>query len=179
MLKRILAISAIYVATFSTCFAGAQFYIAPGVGYEDVRTKHNSRFDGLFPRLAIGYGGYFYPWLVLMGEVFGSYRTIDLNNEPKFGYSVKTNANYGISLLLGYALEENLLPYLRLGLIWNDFDKLDTTKKGYEIGIGLQTNLNCNWDVRGEWDYIKTKEIDNVGEVQLAFFAIDFMYRFG
>lgn len=179
MLKKLLTTTIIFAVTFSSAStSAAQFYLAPTLSYEDVRATNNSHFQGIVPALAFGYGGLFYPWLYLGVEIFGIWHAIDLNNEPKDGLSVKTNTSYGGSIFLGYPLDD-FLVYLRLGLISTDFEKLDTTKTGKEIGLGVEIPIECNWSIRAEWDFIRYDKIGELGQPEITFFSLGATYRFG
>lgn len=128
--------------------------------------------NGWTPQLFLGYGKNMSDAFYLGAEVF-----IDTSNaeasynvsDTTFNYSSKIEAElgYGVALLPGIKLNCTTLGYLRLGYNWVRMEykqnmtdnNLDTrgsssntdTVHGFSYGIGMETLLNCNWSLRGEY----------------------------
>jgi len=161
MFKKILAASALILGCPSITFAYS-FYLGPGVAYEDIRGG-GADYNGIGPRIIAGYGGIFRDSMYLAGEVFGEPRSITLQNtQSSTGVNLKARYSYGASLVPGYDIDGTLMAYGRLGISYVRFDKMNATRNGCQLGLGLEYRLNEVWSARGEYDYIAYSSVADV-----------------
>ena len=125
---------------------------------------------------SLGFGGYkSQPGVI--GNIFGGYgTTLGMNQKFYLGGEINANvghySNYnttyglGASLLPGIMLSKYTMIYGRAGLnsVYTPH-KIGTTNFGTQLGLGLQTNLMNNWDVRGEYVH---SNIQNTGQYNLG-----------
>lgn len=166
------------IASLKTAaFAGA-IYVAPSALFESISTQQ-LRYEGLSPRLDLGYGGIVYDerWY-LAGEIFFTPKSIQILRNSINGQDLKVQYEWGASLLPGLFLDDILMIYVRLGIIATHFKDLDITRKGTQIGGGLEAWLNDTWSVRGEFDYTRYNRINSIGSPTSGTFMISAIYRF-
>jgi opacity protein-like surface antigen len=175
MLKKLVIISALFISSLSHLYAG--FYVGPSLNFEAYNAS-NIRYEGLRPMLTAGYGTNFRNLLYISIEAFGGPKSITINNVPRNGNSLKTKWSYGGSLLPAYIIDQDLLLYLRLGLVSTNFEKLNTIKSGREIGIGLQAQVLECWSVRGEYDYLQYSSLSEIGQLRADEFNVAIIYQF-
>ncbi len=123
-------------------------YIGMSIGGRNTFSSAAPAYSGILGTLSLGYGGIVAPNWYLAGEGFVD-GSINVSNVS----ALKTTWDYGLSVLPGYLITDNLLGYLRLGAIETRFSTQNTWKVGYQVGLGGQTNLWQNWDMRAEYVY--------------------------
>ena len=175
MLKRIL-FAILTVLSFSTAYAGS-FYMGPHIALIDT-TSQNGSYRGVEPRLTFGYGDMMTIYSYLGGEIFASAFSAVLSNNTPNATSLKTTRSFGASLIPGYMINQSAMGYLRLGMISSEFSGPNTTKSGAQIGIGMQTSLDRNWSVRGEYTYTAYATVHQLGAPKTDQFMIGFLYYF-
>lgn len=175
MIKKILAISAIFVGSLSTALAGT-FYFGPGITYADL---HNDglRYNGFNGTLYIGYGGWVQECAYLAAEIFGMTKTFNTKNTDEISKLLKTGSNYGVSLVPAVNIEDSFVGYLRLGYIKTRFSNLGTTKSAYQIGAGVELPLKDLWTVRVEYTYTPYHSVDDIGSVYSNQGTVALIYR--
>jgi|SRR5579885_217354 opacity protein-like surface antigen len=176
MFKKILAITAIFVTSLSTAYAGA-FYAGPAFEYDDFRAGH-VRYSGIYPIVFGGYGDWVRDWLYVGGELFGGPKSIDVNNEPKNGQSLKTKYTYGVSIIPGVNLDDMLMAFIRFGFVSTKFQELETTKGGTQLGLGVESKVAECWSVRGEYIYTRYSSVSSAGNLRSDAFMLSGIYRF-
>lgn len=176
MLKKIIAIIALFLGNIPNLFAGT-VYLSPTLMYQNTY-KSNIRYEELGPKVALGYNDIMHQMLYLAGEVFASFRAYEINNHSQNSISLRTKYSLGISFLPGFFLDPYLLVYGRLGLIYTDFDKFNTMKRGWQAGAGLQANLNPSWDIRAEYDFTQYNKLSTIGSPKADEFSLGAVYRF-
>lgn len=181
MFKRILTISSLFAATFSTCFAEftGHFYIAPTLYYQSIFNSDDTRYEGIAPGASLGYGDAVYPWLNLAAELFATFESVSLNNKAQLGISLKPRYNWGGSVVANLPFDEQVSFLLRLGLLSTKFQKIEVSKTAWQVGAGLVVNMSCNWDFRAEYDYLMYGRIENVGAPRAGMIAVALVYSFG
>lgn len=156
MFKKLL-ISAAILATSSTGFASVTsapaLYLGGSVGLinNSSETGWTSNYRGFDGNIFLGYGGVITPNISLAGEAFfvpGSFSVGGTGST-----TLKTNWGVGASILPGVLLNDKTMAYLRLGFIDSEFNSPSASKFGGQLGLGLQTNLCQNWEIRGEYTY--------------------------
>lgn len=174
-MKKILPI--LLFLTTSTVWA-ADFYIAPNLEYEAISVD-DADYGALVPRVAVGVGGGINNTLLYLGgELFGNFVGLTLHNNTGPTPGLKFKYNVGASIMPGYYLDDVLLGYLRLGPIITHFQELDTTRTGWQIGVGLQANLSPCLDMRGEYVYTGYPSLTGVGSPRGDEYMLGLVYKF-
>lgn len=139
-----------------------------------------SAFKGFTGDLSLGYGA-LWDQFYLAGELFGQWTGKLKEVTSTSGVSPKNNWSWGVSVLPGYMLTQYVLGYVRLGYIDTNFNNTpgSNSKGGYQVGLGMQTNIYQNWDLRGEYDYMHYRNVSNaVGNVGTDQFLLGLVYKF-
>lgn len=172
MLKKVLFTSAVLALTSSVAFANAGPYVGAGLGVQ-VNTSSGvasgipvssnpGNFRGVPFNVFAGYGSVINQNFYLAGELNGTLGTGEISNSNK----MKTSYGYGASVLPGVMLSDHTLAFARVGIVRTRFSDANQTATGGQVGVGLQTSLTQNVDVRGEYDYTGYGSFNNsVGRV--------------
>jgi opacity protein-like surface antigen len=158
MFKKLLASSAILAVVSSTAFAGAP-YVGVSTGIT-VNTANFTNYRGLPGTIFGGYGTGLGQGFYLGGEAF-----VTLGHATITDNGLKSGYEYGIGVLPGILISDHTMGYLRIGLAQTKFSPNNagnSTVTGGQLGIGLQTSLTQNWDLRGEYTYTANKSISGV-----------------
>lgn len=114
---------------------------------------------------SVGYSRLFHQHLYLSGEIFGSDNG-EILNRPNMNnnFSMFLNGNirsswsYGVNLIPGIMINDRLLGYVRGGFIRQQFNKViqqsnktGISRNGWNVGIGGQSQLYRNIDLRLEY----------------------------
>ena len=170
----------VFAVSYADWYAGtykSSFYIAPTVLYTNLYIDKVT-FQGITPRLAVGYDGMATKYVYLAGELFANLATATLKNHPAPAGSLKTSYSYGAAVLPGYPFDDSVLGYLRIGYIATRFENLHTTKAGYEVGAGFELGWTECWSVRAEYNYLKYRTIPNVGGPRAQQVNVALKYKF-
>ncbi len=205
MFRKLIIASAVLAVSSNVAFASANYkeagykeeqpcptfvyttgpYIGLSVG-DIINTASNNtygptNFTGYTGVLSAGWGalwGQFY----LAGEIFGQ---LDGNittskDEDTNTVSPRTTSSYGISILPGYLISSNFLGYVRGSVLRSHFSETasSTNNTGWQLGLGVQTNLVQNWDLRAEYDYTRYTSVSNIGNVNSNQFLVGLVYKF-
>ena len=171
MLKKLLLLTtAVLAASSSAAFAIAAPYVGAGLGIQNVRG-----YNGLIGNVFGGYGAtvgqdqtYY-----LGGEVFANLASVPLSGKQ----SNRITYGLGASVIPGVMLNNNTMAYARVGVEASRYGKSNTTNTGGQLGLGLQTRLTQNWDVRGEYVYTGMGVINHFTTVQNNRFNVGFVYK--
>ena len=72
--------------------------------------------------------------------------------------SIRSSWAWGFDILPGVAFnDQHVLAYVRLGVLTRRFSDINQQKAGVRIGLGGQTNLYKNLDIRAEYIYAQFK----------------------
>lgn len=151
MLKKLLltAVVAISAATSQIVLADSAPYLGMSVGERTNTSESDSNnFRGLTGSLFGGYGATISQTFYLGGEIFA-----DLGSSTIKDHNLKSTYGYGIDFIPGVMVTEHTMAYLRAGIGRTRFSDFKTTGTGGRIGLGMQTNLAQNWDLRGDYVY--------------------------
>lgn len=187
MLKKILAGSMLLGSTMSIAFANPAPYLGGSMGVL-VNTSSNvatsstmseaGSFRGVPFSLFAGYGGVINQNFYIAGELFGTVATAELNNAN----GLKTTYGYGASVLPGVMLSDHTLAFARAGIVRTRFSNAGTSSTGGQFGLGLQTTVTQNIDVRGEYDFTAyrslSNSVGNVGAPRQDAFNLALVYKF-
>lgn len=175
MLQKSLLGALLLVGVVSSAQAG--LYVGPTLLLRDTIASHSSvRELGL--RMSLGYGDFVSPAFYLAGEAFGMPGAAVLRNNTSSGTSVRSTYGYGVSIIPGTPITDSVLGYLRLGVVESRFTSASQTRAGAQAGLGLQTSLTCNWDMRMEYIYTMYGSVSNAGSPKSDWVGLGFMYKF-
>ncbi len=177
MLKKIL-LAAIATTTFSLSAVALanSFYVGPTIMIQDSMTN-SSAYRGVNPKMTFGYGGvgdeaYF------GGEIFAIPGSASLTDTHLPGAeSAKMSRSFGASIIPGMAIAAQTVGFARLGFITTKFTGPNIYKTGGQIGLGMQTAVSPNWDVRGEYDYTVYGSVGQIGSPKVDEYSLGFLYR--
>jgi opacity protein-like surface antigen len=132
----------IFASSSSIVFAKATPYVGAGIGAGNKSTLNI-------------FGGY--------GTTIGAKQQYYLGGEVNLediGYSQLDHVNYGVgaSIIPGIYINSNTMAYARAGIETTHYSNSHGVLFGTQLGLGLQTNVAKNWDVRGE--YVHTANIN-------------------
>ena len=148
MLKKLLVTSAAILAVSSTAaLANGVPYVGAGLG---IKNTSGQRFMPI--NVFAGYGEIVSPGLYLGGELNADLASVNLNDSNTF----KTTYGLGVSVIPGMMLSDSTMLYGRLGVVRSNFNKYSSNLvNGGQLGLGVQTRLTQNVDLRGEYVYTK------------------------
>lgn len=176
MFKKLIVASAILATTSTVALATGAPYLGASLGVVD-NTSSGGSFRGMPLTINAGYGAKVNQNLYLAGEVFGVIGTATLDSNPNNGFNSKTTYGYGASFIPGIMLSDHTMTYARLGVVKSRFTNNSATVFGGQAGLGIQTSLTQNWDLRGEYDYTAYNKVSNVSPKADAF-NMGLVYKF-
>lgn len=159
MLKKFLLVGSVLAVSVNVACANPAPYIGAGLGITTNTTTSGSHFGsyrGVPFNVFAGYGGNVNESFYLAGEVGGTVGNATLNDNG----TLKTSYSYGASVIPGVMLSDHTLAFGRVGVVGTHFSSLDTTRAGAQFGLGMQTSLTQNLDLRGEYDYTAYKNVN-------------------
>lgn len=167
MLKKILLISVMTSLTITKAFANAVPYVGGSVGINTNTSNikisnsilNGGNFRGVPFNIFIGYGGVVNQNFYLAGELFSTLWSMNISDNNK----LKTSYSYGMSFIPGVMLSDHTLMYLRFGVLGSRFSQQSLTRAGGQLGLGMQTSLTQNFDVRAEYDYVAYRSYNDAG----------------
>lgn len=205
MFKKIfIALSMLTVAM--TAVAEKTPYVGFNLGVNDSHVSFNdslsNRIDlggrGALAGIFAGLGATAYQNFYLAGEIFanatGTNQRADVSlNNGMTVLRIRQKYSYGISFIPGALITERTMGYGRIGLVntgfsakWTDStgnNSYNKTATGGQLGLGLQTSLTDNLDLRGEYDYTLYRSINFKNGVRSSpntdQFNIALVYKFG
>lgn len=183
MFKKILLTSAIMMTSAGVAMATPAPYVGAslGINVNTTSSAANSQaanFRGVPFSLFAGYGGVVSQSFYLAGELTGTAGTAELSNNN----SLKTTYGYGASVIPGVMLSDHTLAFARGGFVRSRFSNQSKSVSGGQLGLGLQTSLTQNLDLRGEYDFTGYKSV-NVGGARISApradaFNLGLVYKF-
>lgn len=167
MYKKIILASAVLAATVGVASAAAPApYVGASIGITNNTLTQSGTTLGAYRgvpfSLFAGYGGVVSDSFYIAGELNGTVGTANISDNS----GLKTSYGLGLSVLPGLMVNDNTLAYARLGIVrshFSSFQSSDENRNGAQFGLGLQTTVTQNLDVRGEYDYIAYKSINAGG----------------
>ncbi len=164
MFKKIILASAILAATVGVAEAAAPApYVGASIGLtNNFITSGNAAggtYRGVPFNLFAGYGGVVSQSFYLAGEFNATLANATVNNSN----GNRSTYGFGVSLIPGVMINESTMAYGRLGVVNTHFSNLNSSNRtGGQFGLGLQTSVTQNVDVRGEYDYVAYQSKDTV-----------------
>jgi len=195
MLKKILIASSILAVTSGIAAANPAPYVGASIGITantsssaaygknvtgGVSTTLSSpaNYRGVPFSVFAGYGGVISENFYLAGELSGTVATADISNNN----GLKTSYGYGASVIPGVMLSDHTLAFARAGVVRSNFSNANSTQTGGQFGLGLQTSVTQNVDVRGEYDFTAYRSLNNsIGRVDSPrsdAFNLGLVYKF-
>lgn len=163
MFKKLLIATAVLATSSSIALANsAAPYVGASLGVNNITASNAGSYRGAPVSIFAGYGQTVYNNIYLGGEVFGTLGTMELSS-TSFGIAgLKTSYGFGASFIPGVMLSDRTLAFVRAGIVRTRFSSIKQNSTGAQIGLGLQTNLMQNWDLRGEYDYTAYSQVGGV-----------------
>ena len=136
-------------------------YLGLGIGSVMNYASRPAFYNGFQGTLFGGYGWLWDQWYAGL-EIFVQDSAMITNYTRKsVNGNVQSNWGYGGSILPGYLILDNVLAYLRLGVVETRFSAANQWRFGGQVGLGAETALCTNWDLRGEWIYSFYNSLSN------------------
>lgn len=185
MLNKLLIASVITASTIGAAAANPAPYVGASVGVitntsSNVNSGINNaasipgNFRGVPFNLFAGYGGVISQSFYLAGEVFGTVATAEISDKN----NLKTNYGYGVSIIPGLMLSDHTLAYARAGVLRTQFSSPNAMSTGGQLGVGLQTSVTQNVDLRGEYDYVSYRSVNHLSSPTSDAFNLGLVYKF-
>jgi opacity protein-like surface antigen len=175
MLKKLVVASALFAVCANVAVANAP-YIGFAAGSR-VNTSEYRNFRGVPANVFVGYGATIGEGVYLAGEVFSNLATANVNDN-----GLKSTFGYGISFIPGLMLSDHTMGFARLGVLRTKFEPAGlstSTVSGGQLGVGIQTSLMQNWDLRGEYDFMAYSHISQIsGNPRTDEFHLGMVYKF-
>ena len=180
MMKKLLLTTALLAAT-TTTFASqtAAPYIGASLGVT-ANTSTNAgngnagAFRGIPLKVFAGYGGIIAQNYYLAGELGGVAGTAQMSNKN----NMRTNYGYSASILPGLMLSDQTMAFLRAGVVRSRFSNVSNMATGGEFGLGMQTNVMQNLDLRGEYDYTAYRTVSGISAPNADSYDLGLVYKF-
>lgn len=167
------------------------FYAGPYVGASFGPRVNNtgapSAYQGLEGFVSAGWGWMINQDIYLAGE-FWVGDSIKLKNYNAAGDgSPRSTWDAGFSVLPGFMLTDTILAFARAGVQRAHFRaqppdpcncNSGTTRNGWHVGIGGQSNLCGRWDIRGEYTYQQYTNVTSIGTPRGSVFTLGLIYKF-
>lgn len=179
MFKKLLIASSLLVASTGVALANPAPYVGASLGVV-VNTPNNSwagSYRGVPLNLFAGYGGIVTENFYLAGELQGTVGTPEISGN---GW-LRSSYGFGASILPGLMLCDQTLLFARLGVVNTHFSKFDRNATGGEFGLGMQTSLTQNVDLRGEYDFSAYRSVSRDGlstNPRSDQFTVGLVYKF-
>jgi len=127
--------------------------------------------EGVYGQVTVGYD-YMVSQRFLLGGLIDAHVGSIKTSLDVAGLSADIKETYGfdVGVRAGYLLTPNTLGYVLGGYAWQKY-KLDTNiggfgldwdQGGYFVGAGVETAINNNWTLRGEYRYTRFSTNDNL-----------------
>jgi len=166
----------------------------PRINFAHVSDLGSSTYAGAEGIISAGIATMINPSFYLAGEIFGGdsvqvqdYRLHqdDAADNDIVDTGVRSSWSYGLDIIPGYMLTDHFLGYLRAGVVRTRFSDQDESATGWQVGLGGQTNIYQNWDVRMEYVFSSYGSVDNDDAVvnthlnpQGGVFDVGLVYKF-
>lgn len=164
MFKKLLIATAILATSSNIAMASVSpLYLGAGLGVNNITASNAGSYRGLPLSIFGGYGTTVNKNIYLAGELFGTVGTLTLTNSSFGGAGLRNTYGYGASFIPGLMMSDRTLAFVRLGVVRTRFSSsIKSTATGGQVGLGMQTNLMQNWDIRGEYDYTQYGSVSGV-----------------
>lgn len=158
-------------------------YLGLNLGVRTNYTSNPVAYKGLEGTLTAGFGVLMKSGFYIGEEVFAA-DGVQLQNYSDSAEGGKSSWSIGLSVLPGYLILDNLIGYLRLGVVKTYFSS-NGSYNGGQVGLGLEAALSENWDLRSEYIYSFygtesscSSEPGELGSVKSDQFNVGLIYKF-
>ena len=151
-------------------------YVGASVGVRINGSGAPASYYGGEGTLSLGYG-HLWNRFYLAAELVGGESTT-LRNLPNSPSDMLSGWSLGGDLIPGYLINDKVLGYLRLGGVSTQFNMANVNQGAWQVGLGGQTNLNTNLDLRGEYIYSQYQAIEAMGTPHSSQFNLGLVYKF-
>lgn len=182
MLKKILIMSAVCAATTGVALANPAPYVGASIGSQtntatkDGFGKPNNHYGAPISVFG-GYGGVVSQNIYLAGELFAKLATANVFSNSSSSGSIKSSYGYGASIIPGLMLSDHTLAFGRAGVVRSRFTSAQTVM-GAQFGLGMQTSLSQNVDLRGEYDVTSYRSFNSVSKLRAVEATAGLIYKF-
>jgi opacity protein-like surface antigen len=176
MLKKLFVVTAL-MSVVNVAAANSYPYVGVGTGLvnnSNGQSPHIGDFRGLPFNVFLGFANLTAEGLYLAGELNGTLATGEFTNNQ----GLKSSYGYGASILPGMLLSEHTLAFARAGVVRTRFSDASSMSTGGQLGLGLQTSLTQNLDIRGEYDFTAYSSVSKVGAPRQDAFMAGLVYKF-
>lgn len=149
MLKKAILVGGLLAA--GVAVAAPAPYVGVSTGVSNMSADKGISYRGMPFNLFAGYGGMVNSSIYLAGELNATVANAQLSDPAD--NSLKSTYGYGLSVLPGVMLSDHTMAFARAGVVRTRFSSANASKTGAQFGLGLQTSLTQNIDIRGEYDY--------------------------
>jgi opacity protein-like surface antigen len=176
MFKKIMIASAILAVSSSVAFATGAPYLGASLG-QKTNTSTFANFRGVTGNVFVGYGATIGEGVYLGAEVFVNVATASISDN-----GLKSTTGFGASFIPGLLISDHTMGFVRVGVVRTSFSPSGLSKTSVtagQLGVGLQTNLMQNWDLRGEYDYDAYNSLSGLnGKPRSDEFNLGLIYKF-
>ncbi len=158
-------------------------YVGLNLGVRTNYTSNPIAYKGLEGTLTAGFGLLAKNGFYIGEEVFVE-DGVQLQNYSDSAENGKSAWSVGLSVLPGYLILDNMIAYLRLGVVRTNFSS-EGSNNGGQVGLGFETALLENWDLRAEYIYSFYEassdcnpEPGELGSVKSDQFNVGLFYKF-
>jgi len=163
MIKKLLATLIATSSTLAFASGTSAPYVGISTGIVNNSASNGNIFRGMPVNIFAGYGAVLNQTIYLAGELTGTLGTFGFNNNNTvLGSSgLRSSYGYGVSFIPGFMLNDRTVAYARAGLVGTRFNNANKTVLGGQFGLGMQTTVMQNWELRGEYDYTTYRSFQN------------------
>ncbi|MCD6039796.1 MAG: hypothetical protein K0S27_1196 [Gammaproteobacteria bacterium] len=178
MFKKIVIASTILAMSSSIAFANASPYVGAALGVITNTSTTANSFRGGPVDFFAGYGATINTNTYLGAEVFATPFTATISNSSLNAASIKTTYSYSASILPGVMFSDHTLGYVRAGVVKSHFSQVSQNKTGAQLGLGMQTNLTQDVDLRAEYVFSAYGKVSTAGSPRTDAFKLGLVYKF-
>ncbi len=175
MLKKIVIASLLLAGSSSVAFASAAPYVGAALGVNTLTSTSGTNFRGVPVDVFAGYGTTINTNLYLGGEVFLTPMTGTLS---KSNNNLRTTYGFGASILPGFMFSDHTFGYIRAGVVRTHFSSIGENKTGGQLGLGMQTNVTQDIDLRTEYVFTAYSNVSSAKSPKSDAFKLGLIYKF-
>lgn len=175
MFKKIAVASIILAASSSVAFASASPYVGAALGVNTLTSTSGTNYRGVPVDVFAGYGATINTNLYLGGEVFVTPMTGTISSSNS---NLRTTYGFGASILPGIMFSDHTLGYIRAGVVRSHFSSIGQNKTGGQLGVGMQTSVAQNIDIRTEYVYTAYSKVSPAKSPKSDAFKLGLIYKF-
>jgi len=175
MFKKIAVASIILAASSSVAFASASPYVGAALGVNTLTSTSGTNYRGVPVDVFAGYGATINTNLYLAGEVFVTPMTGTISSSNN---NLRTTYGFGASILPGIMFSDHTLGYIRAGLVRSHFSSIGENKTGGQLGVGMQTSVAQNIDLRTEYVFTAYNKVSPAKSPKSDAFKLALIYKF-